>query len=83
MTGSVDNWTLIIKDNGTGISDDKIAKINSKIEKAMSNMTVGEIGGLGIVNTIVRLKMTHNEKITYKIYNETGMVIEITSRKAI
>ena len=44
-------------------------------------MTLGEIGGLGIINTIARLKMTHNEKIRYIIYNDDGMVIKITSGK--
>jgi len=81
MAGNIDAWTLVIKDNGTGIDEDKIKEIENKIEKAVAEMTLGEIGGLGIINTIARLKMTHNEKIRYRIYNDDGMVIKITSGK--
>ena len=55
MVGTKDRWELIIKDNGSGISEERIAEIKDKIDKALNERQVGNIGGLGIVNTIVRL----------------------------
>ncbi len=77
MTGSVMHWELVIKDNGTGISEEKVKEIDKKISDAISNMSIGSIGGLGIVNTIVRLKITHSNHIQYRIRNDNGMCIKI------
>ena len=44
---------------------------------ALNERQVGNIGGLGIVNTIVRLTMTHNKNLKYDIYNDNGMEIKI------
>ena len=51
--------------------------LNSSIDKALNERQVGNIGGLGIVNTIVRLTMTHNKNLKYDIYNDNGMEIKI------
>ena len=60
MVGTKDRWELIIKDNGSGISEERIAEIKDKIDKALNERQVGNIGGLGIVNTIVRpVSYTH------------------------
>ncbi|MGN0162357.1 MAG: sensor histidine kinase, partial [Candidatus Ornithomonoglobus sp.] len=77
--GSRDLWELVIRDNGSGITDERIAEINKKVEETLSDMRVGDMGGLGIVNTIVRLKMTHNSNISYDIRNDNGMIISIIS----
>ena len=77
MVGTKDRWELIIKDNGSGISEERIAEIKDKIDKALNERQVGNIGGLGIVNTIVRLTMTHNKNLKYDIYNDNGMKIKI------
>ena len=63
--------------NGSGISEERIAEIKDKIDKALNERQVGNIGGLGIVNTIVRLTMTHNKNLKYDIYNDNGMEIKI------
>ena len=76
MIGTKDRWELIIKDNGSGISEERIAEIKDKIDKALNERQVGNIGGLGIVNTIVRLTMTHNKNLKYDIYNDNGMEIK-------
>ena len=34
MVGTKDRWELIIKDNGSGISEERIAEIKDKIDKA-------------------------------------------------
>ncbi|MGN1115379.1 MAG: sensor histidine kinase [Candidatus Ornithomonoglobus sp.] len=79
MRGSRDSWELVIRDNGSGITDERIAEINKKVEETLSDMSMGDIGGLGIVNTIIRLKMTHNSNISYDIRNDNGMIISIIS----
>ena len=35
MIGTKDRWELIIKDNGSGISEERIAEIKDKIDKAL------------------------------------------------
>lgn len=79
MQGSRDKWELVIRDNGSGITQERIEEINKEINNALSDMVVGNIGGLGIANTIIRLKMTHNSRINYSISNDNGMVIRIVS----
>lgn len=79
MHGTRDRWELVISDNGSGITDERIAELEASINKALSEMSVGGIGGLGVVNTIVRLKMTHNSNIKYSIDNSSGMTIKIVS----
>ena len=79
LHGNPKKWELVIKDNGTGISEENIEKIQKQLESAENEMTVGNIGGLGVVNTITRLKMTHSKRINYKIWNDSGMVIKITA----
>lgn len=81
MRGVESVWTLEIKDNGTGISDEKIEAISTQISKAISEKKFNDTAGLGIANTIIRLKMTHNEKIDYSITNDNGMKIKIVSGK--
>ncbi|MDD6763319.1 MAG: histidine kinase [Clostridiales bacterium] len=79
MRGSRDGWELVIRDNGSGIAEERINEIMRKTDAALADMTVGNIGGLGIVNTIVRLKMTHSRDIKYYIENDNGMLIRISS----
>mgnify|MGYP005937271179 FL=1 len=61
------------------ISDRIFEKLKDKIDKALNERQVGNIGGLGIVNTIVRLTMTHNKNLKYDIYNDNGMEIKIVA----
>lgn len=77
LRGNPKKWELTIKDNGTGIDEESLGKIKQKLNSSDSEMTVGNIGGLGVVNTITRLKMTHSKRISYEIYNDDGMVIKI------
>ena len=55
----------------------KIKKIEYYFMKIL-HITYGfNGGGVGIVNTIVRLTMTHNKNLKYDIYNDNGMEIKI------
>lgn len=79
MTGTPQCWTLTIKDNGSGISDEKIKEIETHVEAMLSQNYIDFEHGIGVVNTIARLKMTHNENIRYEIQNKNGTVISIIS----
>ena len=61
------------------VSQEIFEKLKDKIDKALNERQVGNIGGLGIVNTIVRLTMTHNKNLKYDIYNDNGMEIKIVA----
>lgn len=74
-------WFIRIRDNGAGFEDnqlealiDKLASINPKTE--VHNL---KIGGLGIINTYVRLKLQYDDQAVFKIFNhsEGGAVIII------
>lgn len=75
--GNPKKWELQIKDNGTGISNESIAEIEKQLANIEEEMPAYSINGLGVVNTITRLKMTHSKRISYEIWNDDGMIIKI------
>ena len=75
--GTVKKWELTVRDNGTGVTQENIERIKKQLENTENEMPMGNIGGLGIVNTITRLKMTHSKRISYDILNDNGAVIKI------
>lgn len=77
MTGNRKSWELRIKDNGIGISKENADEIIRRADECCKNMGVGHIGGLGMVNTIVRLRMTHSKNIKCEINGENGIEIII------
>lgn len=81
MRGVPSVWELEIADNGTGVSEDKIAFIKSQIDCALREKSFDNTAGLGVANTIIRLKMTHNENMDYSIKGDDGFKIKIVSGK--
>ena len=79
MHGNNSHWELIIRDNGVGITDERIAQIDEKIKAAISEMSLSGNGGVGLVNTIVRLKLTHSKRLNYSIRSVGGTVVRITA----
>ncbi len=79
MRGDQSHWELTIKDNGVGITDERIAEIREKIDRAISDMSLSDIGGVGLVNTIVRLRMTHSKRLDYSIRSSGGTIIKIVA----
>ena len=78
LRGTNAHWELVIRDNGVGITDERAAEIRAKIDRAIAEMTLSDIGGVGLVNTIVRLKLTHSKKVDYSITHSGGALIRIT-----
>ena len=66
-----------IKDNGSGISPDVVQNILARAEKFSETSEIGSIGGLGTVNTIVRLRLTHNSNTKCIINGDDGTEIII------
>lgn len=77
MTGSAEAWELSVCDNGIGISGEKISEIQTRISDRTAGVRLGGENGLGIVNTIIRLKLTHNENTRLEISSGEGAEIKI------
>ena len=77
MHGTRDAWELRIKDNGSGISAKTAQHILSRAENFSANSEMGSIGGLGMINTIVRLRLTHNSNTECVINGDDGTEIII------
>ncbi len=79
MKGTQALWEFEISDNGSGISPETVDLIAEQVNKAVKLKSFDNTVGLGVANTIIRLKMTHNEKINYFITNDNGTRIKIIS----
>lgn len=58
ITGAITagRWEIRIADNGIGIEEETIAELARLGEQALNKPRYSEIGGLGIINTYVRLR---------------------------
>lgn len=70
-----------ISDNGSGFDSQKILSINQKVNEFVSNPSDSiptlSIGGMGLVNTLVRMKLNYHSDFYYAILPKepTGTVI--------
>ncbi|WP_019007523.1 sensor histidine kinase [Cohnella laeviribosi] len=65
-------WEIIIRDNGAGIPPEKLASIQAQIADILTADTVAYnessgIGGLGIINTVMRLKMLYPQTLRFEL----------------
>ena len=64
-------WFLSIADNGIGISREKIQEIYKKAEEFMQcpadQISKLKIGGMGLLNTIVRLRLSYKGQVNVQI----------------
>lgn len=65
-----------VKDNGTGFSDDSLDAVEEFLEKGI----VSEELGVGICNSVARLRLIYGDKCEIRIYNQesSGAVVDIT-----
>jgi len=65
------NWELSVTDNGCGFDEQAVRALNENVVRTMSSSTVHmgnlKIGGLGLVNTIVRLKLHYAKEFHFDI----------------
>ena len=66
-----DRWCISVADNGSGFADGEIDELERKVaqysEDLPANYSELKIGGLGLVNTIIRLKLSAGESVGYRI----------------
>lgn len=86
-----EEWQIEIKDDGPGISKEKIKYLEQKITDIDRTLTKGEsleqlefeIGGLGIINTYARLRLFYGDTFNLIIdANEKGTRILLWQRKS-
>ncbi|WP_339316693.1 histidine kinase [Paenibacillus sp. FSL R10-2734] len=76
-----DRWVLEIEDNGGGFKEQQLLTIRKSLELAEKNFLEQreklqlEIGGMGIVNTFIRLKIFFKDKLEFHISSEAGRTI--------
>lgn len=84
----IEDHHLIIKvaDNGCGISNDKLEEIDRILSNEQTNMENIDIksklkfGGMGLIGTLLRLKLYHGENFKYSIENNKGPGMTIIIR---
>lgn len=73
ISGDGEGWRISIADNGKGISEKSRRELSEKVElyrkDISSNYKEMKLGGMGLVNTIIRLKLFYNEDFDYDIKN--------------
>lgn len=64
-------YTLCIKDNGPGFTEESMKAINEKINKINESGLLPSlaINGMGIINVYIRYKLLHNKNIIFRIGN--------------
>ncbi len=78
-----DRWTLRIVDNGSGITEETIRMIHEKVAIYRSDVATNyktlRLGGMGLVNTLLRLSLSANGQIDFAIANspDRGTTVEI------
>ena len=83
---SINEDKLIIRfeDNGVGILQEDIDKLQSRVDEFIKNPSAGvaslEIGDMGLINTIIRLKLFYNEECSVDIrkMDSSGTAITFT-----
>lgn len=82
VTGRIENAQLIleIRDNGTGLSDEMLHSLRSRIEEIEAGkVSIESTGGhIGLVNTCLRLHYYSKGAMRVSIRNENGAVITMT-----
>lgn len=78
-----DRWRLTVTDNGTGITAEAVAGIYERVETVRADVATNyktlRLGGMGLVNTMLRLSLSQGDAIEFTIgaLPEGGTVVRI------
>jgi len=78
-----EGYQIRIKDNGSGISEEKIQEMEESMEEIRVKLSKNrhhmelEIGGMGLVNTYARLYILYTEDLIFKINSIEGQGTEV------
>ena len=76
-------WSLKMADNGSGITAEKVKEIQEKVETYRSDVATNyknlRLGGMGLVNTLLRLALAQNDRLNFSIRQreEGGTLIKV------
>lgn len=75
-------WFFSVTDNGSGFSEEALHNTFIKIEEFLQNpsdnLSSLHIGGMGLINTIARLKLKYKDNVTFTIENLSSGGTKIT-----
>lgn len=86
LTGKMyeDRWEICVRDNGEGISEERLKEIREKAEEIRRKILENsgslemEIGGMGLINTYARCLLLYNENLIFSVNNlSQGVEIKI------
>lgn len=64
-------WSIEVRDNGIGMTDEDILAVNERIDtyrqNLASNYAALRVGSMGLVNTVLRLTLLQDEPILFEI----------------
>lgn len=70
-------WQIVIEDNGAGMDEEKLDKMNREIMQYLGDMGLAGkyasgSNGIGIKNTLIRLYLYYNGAFSYSLENREG-----------
>ena len=79
-----DKWFIQVCDNGCGVTGEEKQLVKSKIDAYFNGShdkyTEMKIGGLGLINTLIRMKLNTGKEITYSMKDNKPRGFIITMR---
>lgn len=87
-TRDAKEWKIVISDNGSGIPETELASLQKQIADllAAESFSLDQsdgIGGLGIINTVMRLKMLYPDSLRFELASFPGSGTRITIRASL
>ena len=67
VTASHGHWRIHVRNNGRPFQDRALTELNEKVEGFLKGEQK-KISGIGLTNTIIRLRLLYEEQVEYEIY---------------
>lgn len=82
LNSFIENQVLYIEicDDGVGISNENLCKLNNKLESSVTEYSNTKGGGIGLKNVHDRLKLKYGEAYGLVIHSQIGMGTTVTLR---
>lgn len=67
VTASYGHWRIHVRNNGRPFQEKDLTELNEKVEGFLKGEQK-KISGIGLTNTIIRLRLLYEEQVEYEIY---------------
>lgn len=67
VTASYGHWRIHVRNNGRPFQEKDLTELNEKVEGFLKGEQK-KISGIGLTNTIIRLRLLYEERVEYEIY---------------